>query len=136
MRNGKETVGCGHKGIAGVYFFSFCLLISIIFLNLFIAIILSGFTESSNDDSKVFNEEQTSKFKVAWSNYDPNAKSFIKQEFLGDLLKDLGHPFGIKSVEEDFDGKEAEFQTYLETLKELMIKMHENFKDKEEAKKE
>jgi len=41
--------------ISILYFASFILFVVLIFLNLFIAIILSGFTDSSEEDSKVFN---------------------------------------------------------------------------------
>jgi len=52
-------------------------LIIIIFLNLFIAIILSGFNDSSEDDSKVFNQDMKDQFRVKWSYFDPDATSYI-----------------------------------------------------------
>lgn len=43
VANGHQTLGCG-AGFEGIlYFFSFYLLVNLIFLNLFIAIILQGF---------------------------------------------------------------------------------------------
>ena len=41
-----KPVGCGNFTIACLYFFSYSILISIIFLNLFIAIILSGYFDT------------------------------------------------------------------------------------------
>jgi hypothetical protein len=40
--------GCGSKGVAYIYFLSFTIFVSFIFLNLFIAIILEGFSTSSD----------------------------------------------------------------------------------------
>ena len=41
--------GCGNAAVAYFYFATFILMVSIVFLNLFIAIILEGFAESSQE---------------------------------------------------------------------------------------
>lgn len=43
--NGFTTVGCGDFGTTLLYFYTYLLIIKLIFLNLFIAIILSAFGE-------------------------------------------------------------------------------------------
>jgi len=53
--NNYETVGCG-RGFEGIlFFFSFYLLVNLIFLNLFIAIILQGFQDTMVRDQRIFN---------------------------------------------------------------------------------
>ena len=54
---GRTTVGCGNQYLALFYFFSFALLISIIFLNLFIAIILNGYFDTRDQEKKTLNHE-------------------------------------------------------------------------------
>lgn len=41
--NQFETVGCGDGRTAILYFFSYLLVVKLVFLNLFIAVILDGF---------------------------------------------------------------------------------------------
>ena len=43
VANNKQPIGCGSRTFATFYFFSFVFMISIIFMNLFIAIILEGY---------------------------------------------------------------------------------------------
>lgn len=48
--NDNSTVGCG-PGVSGVlYFWSFYIFVNLIFLNLFIAIVLTGFQETQIKD--------------------------------------------------------------------------------------
>lgn len=44
---GKNSIGCGNKAYSHFFFISFMMLIAFIFLNLFIAVILQGFNETS-----------------------------------------------------------------------------------------
>jgi len=54
-----QTVGCG-VGLIGVFFFiSFILIVTLIFLNLFIAIILQGFEDINDKEKKVLNNDVT-----------------------------------------------------------------------------
>ena len=43
VANNNQPVGCGKRTFATIYIFSFVFMISIIFMNLFIAIILQGY---------------------------------------------------------------------------------------------
>ena len=57
MNNGYSTVGCG-KGIGSLLFYhSYLILVDIIFLNLFIAIILQGFEDTTRKESRLFNND-------------------------------------------------------------------------------
>lgn len=44
------VMGCGNRAASVIYFYSFILFIAFIFLNMFVAIILEGFSNSSDDD--------------------------------------------------------------------------------------
>lgn len=62
-----ETVGCGNKLASIVIFYSFWIFVTLIFLNLFIAIILQGYSESVIRSGKFFNYELPNKFVDVWS---------------------------------------------------------------------
>jgi Ion transport protein len=48
--NGGEINGCG-TSVSFVYFMLFHLFVSVIFLNLFVAVILNGFSNSNEEES-------------------------------------------------------------------------------------
>jgi hypothetical protein len=50
-------VGCGSPYISKIYFISFTLLVTYIFLNLFIAVILDGFGDTSERFNLKINEK-------------------------------------------------------------------------------
>ena len=60
--NNFKTNACGDVFSATVFFFSFVLLINLIFINLFTAIVLQGYSEIHMNDSRQFNTETTLHF--------------------------------------------------------------------------
>lgn len=62
LKNDHQTLGCGSGFQARIYFISFILVVSMIFLNLFIAIILQSFEDATQRYSKAFTSEMTDKF--------------------------------------------------------------------------
>jgi len=84
--NGGEPNGCGNPTAAMLFFISFMLVVSFIFLNLFIAIILQGFGRTSEEDSSRINEEQIQTFQRLWLEFDPNGTGFIRIPQFDDLL--------------------------------------------------
>mmetsp|Transcript_28676 Transcript_28676/g.13274 ORF Transcript_28676/g.13274 Transcript_28676/m.13274 type:complete len:84 (+) Transcript_28676:254-505(+) len=57
QQNGGSPNGCGSSSlVANLYFISFTLVVTFIFLNLFIAVILKGFEESSNSEQLKISE--------------------------------------------------------------------------------
>jgi len=48
--NNFERLECGNKYVAYLYFISFMVIVSFIFLNLFIAIILESFNTTQNEE--------------------------------------------------------------------------------------
>jgi hypothetical protein len=91
-------VGCGTPFFATLYFFSFTVLVGMVFLRLFIAIILSTFHQTTERDSKFMSSDLTENFRDCWSLYDPDATSFIKVTNYQRFLLDLGEPLGWDST--------------------------------------
>ena len=92
--NNFEPIGCGDRGATIALFSIFTILISMIFLNLFIAIILQGYDETRERNEKMFNSEVRDQFRDIWSRYDQDATGFIKVEYFPQLMMDLGPPLG------------------------------------------
>lgn len=49
MEAGYNPVGCGHYLVTYVFFFSYLMMITLVFLNLFVAIILNGYFETKSE---------------------------------------------------------------------------------------
>ena len=65
--------GCGN-GFAFPFFISFQLIVTFIFLNLFIAIILEGFAQSVEAENMKVSEAAAATFKAVWSEFDPDVR--------------------------------------------------------------
>lgn len=74
--NGGQPNGCGSV-VAYFYFICFHLLVTTIFLNLFIAVILNGFINSNEEESFEIIKDHIEKFKKNWERYDHEATGFI-----------------------------------------------------------
>jgi len=88
MANGGQPNGCG-TSFSYMYFVLFQLIVSIIFLNLFVAVILNGFTNSNEEEGFEVFKKNLASFKQVWKRYDPDASGFIKIELLSDFVQDL-----------------------------------------------
>ena len=64
-------------------------MVSLVFLNLFIAIILEGFAESTTDSKIRVNEDCLNSFIQHWCKYDPQGKGLIDVNQLENLIMDL-----------------------------------------------
>lgn len=63
--NGFQTNGCGSQ--AGIIFFTtYFLMVPLIFLNLFIAIILEGFEQTSQKVNSLIQDEEFEHFRDVW----------------------------------------------------------------------
>ena len=80
--------GCGDTLLAYIYFISFMLIVSFIFLNLFIAIILESFASSMDEEGLQIGLSTISKFNDFWSDskFDPKGTKFISIQFFPDFL--------------------------------------------------
>ena len=96
--------GCGSIAIFP-YMLSFTIIITFVFLNLFIGVILEGFS-SADDSGKAVKPEDFIRFADHWANYDPEATCYITVDQLEDFVQTLFAPLG--------------FGEYVATEKELM----------------
>ena len=65
------------------------LLVSFVFLNLFIAIILEGFNMSQTEQDRRIKEQTFNDFVDCWKKYDPDATELIAFDDLENLIFDL-----------------------------------------------
>lgn len=77
-------------------------LISLMIMNLFVAVVIEGFEESRKDDEdSIINSRQLDMFLEKWSKYDPKAKGWIRPVDLAFLLYDIDKPLGYRDPRED-----------------------------------
>ena len=68
---------CGNQLLAYIYFISFMIIVSFIFLNLFIAIILESFNTSQSEEGLKIGQQTLNVFSEVWSEFDKKGKGFI-----------------------------------------------------------
>ena len=79
--------GCGKFAIYP-YLMTFTLLITFIFLNLFIGIILDGFGQADQQSSASFiSEDEFSKIRLHWLKFDPEETYWIKVEQIKEFIQ-------------------------------------------------
>jgi len=60
--NGYKPIGCGSSFTSYIFFFTYLVLVSIVFLNLFVAIILNGYFDTKDKQSYELDAELLSTF--------------------------------------------------------------------------
>lgn len=105
VKNGKEPISCGLGYTSIIFFVTFIVMVSMVFINLFVAIILEGFQDTNDKDKKLFNLETTEYFREIWSRFDPNATCFIRSKDLPKFLLALGPPIGWDDIFKDDEKK-------------------------------
>lgn len=83
--------GCGNETTALIYFISFMIIVSFIFLNLFIAIILESFETSQDEESLKVGGATITMFNELWSDekYDPKGTRFVSVDAFPELMDNL-----------------------------------------------
>jgi voltage-dependent calcium channel L type alpha-1D len=89
--------GCGSI-LSYFYFTSFILIVAYVFLNLFIAVILQGFTEAEAIENGKLNGIHYEAFRLEWSKYDKKGTGLLDVRKLPDLLSHLDAPVGSKGM--------------------------------------
>ena len=90
-----NTVGCGATPLSGqLFYYSFIIIVTLIFLNLFIAIVLQAFEDTSQDANKLLNPDLLDNFKQCWSKYDPDGSCFMPIDQFPAFMFYLGDPLG------------------------------------------
>lgn len=86
--------GCG-SWVAIPFLVVFTMTVSFVFLNLFVAIILDGFSHSQEGNDSALTERQFEAFVSHWANFDEKATCFIPVSDLEDFFQDLPPPMGF-----------------------------------------
>ncbi|CAH6718527.1 calcium-channel protein Cch1p [[Candida] jaroonii] len=88
--NSTET-DCGNKQYAFILFYAWNIVSMYIFLNMFISLILDGFSYITNkgDYSRLVERREIRKFKRTWQEFDPEGTGFIPPKELPKLLRSL-----------------------------------------------
>ena len=81
--------GCGDTIWAYIFFTLFQLLVTQIYINLTIAIIVDAFTGVTTSDKLPVQNDLMNLYVECWSTLDPNATGYIKVTQVEDLLKEL-----------------------------------------------
>ena len=79
--------GCGSPMPAYLYFCSYMVVVSFIFLNLFIVVIFESFENSKNEALLKVSMLAFEKFKKIWSHFDHKGTGFIEVENLPALIE-------------------------------------------------
>ena len=100
---GFEPQGCGvQEQLTWFYFISYTFLLTLVFLNLFIAIILDGYFEASDQTGQALTPTLTAKCLDSWSLYDPDGTGLIPIKDFENLMFALNRPLGWdKSYQKD-----------------------------------
>ena len=85
--------GCGSY-VAYPFFISFFVVCAFLVLNLFVAVIMDNFDYLTRDWS-ILGPHHLSEFVHLWSEYDPDAKGFIKHVDVVTLLRKISPPLGF-----------------------------------------
>jgi len=97
--------GCG-TDIAYPYFVAFTLLVTFVFVNLFIAVIIDGFNASQdNDEAEVvvgFTVAEYRDFCIKWQYEDSDMNWLISPAQLGHLFGTLPSPMGMGLTEDEY----------------------------------
>ena len=89
VQNGNQTIGCGMTWVSIVFFGSYVFFVSLILLNLFIAVTLQGFNEVSSEDNCRITDQQIEVFIRTWKNIDHEGSGFIHISEAACLLRNL-----------------------------------------------
>tara|TARA_B110001450_G_C17556841_1_gene455028 strand:+ start:43 stop:555 length:513 start_codon:yes stop_codon:yes gene_type:complete len=114
---------CGNEFVAYFYFISFMVIVSFVFLNLFVAIILESFNTSQDEEDLKIGQQTLDVFTEIWSKYDKKGKGFISHDQLECIIDNLIQEESellldarIQMTEGDLDKYTFENNTYLFNL--------------------
>ena len=96
--NQGHANGCGGAE-AAVYCILLVLVVNFVFLNLFVAIIVTSMLEISELSESVLSDEVLDKFQQTWSKYDPDALGLMEYSDVRKFLCELGEPLGVSNAE-------------------------------------
>ena len=94
MRDGPMECG---TSLSYLYFALFIVVIQMMMLNLFIAVVLEGFSSTNKEHTGTVTSEHFNELTKLWIYYDPHATGFIPVRDLIFLIYELSEPLGRKN---------------------------------------
>ena len=88
--------GCGKTTQAHLYFFSFIILVTLIILNLFVAMILTATEEITKIEELSINRYQLYNIKNVWRELDPEGCGFLDYKLFWRFTSKIAIIFGVK----------------------------------------
>ena len=117
INNGFVTKGCGMAHGAYIFFFLFTLLITMIFLNLFIAIILESFENVNTQEDLKIQDSDLELFQKVWMDFDPKGTGFIEiKDFDQFILSMIANSSKLVLVHEKLHSKPTLRKKFIEEL--------------------
>jgi len=107
----EPITGCGSP-LAFLFFFSFTVFVSFVFLNLLIAVVIEGFSET-DDSGMRLSDENFDHFRDGWVVHDPRGTGVVPSGSTYKLLQELPEPLGFGN----YDTTQKELQARLNQLK-------------------
>jgi len=87
--------GCGDPVTPFIYFISFTLFVTFIMLNVFIAVILEGFSTEKENFHMKLNDDQCEAFCKQWFKYDQEGSGLMEFSKLSMFIQNLDPPMGF-----------------------------------------
>ena len=94
--------GCGTV-LAFPFFISFVVVIAMMIMNLFVAVVLGGFSESMQEHDASVTPTDFDEFLEKWAEYDPEGKGWISVNDFAFLLNEIHKPLGMLSQRVDLE---------------------------------
>ncbi|KAA0159275.1 hypothetical protein FNF28_05910 [Cafeteria roenbergensis] len=96
--------GCGNSA-AYVYFYSFTVIVTFVFLNLFIAVVLEAFSDTSEEEAMKLKKADFATLADAWLSFDPGATCLMPASKLPSLMRKLRPPLGFEMAVRNSDAR-------------------------------
>ena len=93
----KGLNGCGKPASSYLYFYSFTILVTMIFLNLFVAVLLSATQEIRKIEEMSISRYQLGKIKILWKEFDPNGSGYIDYKQFWRFISEAMIRLGVNS---------------------------------------
>lgn len=86
---GYQTYGCGKPTAATIFIPVFIIIVSLILINLFIAVTLQGFQDVQRKNQSWINDIQLQQYTEVWATSDSEGRGLIHISEVGNLLRNL-----------------------------------------------
>ncbi|GLE00148.1 hypothetical protein PINS_up008875 [Pythium insidiosum] len=94
--NPDLTIGCTPgRTVTYAYFMSYQLVATYVLLNLFVAVILEGFEETTEKNQSAVTKDDLAHICFLWERYDPSARGSISDHEFLKFLRDVPPPLGL-----------------------------------------